>query len=151
MSKAIFLPDEVATRHHAEQLATQLKQGDCVALSGELGSGKSVFARALMRALGVRDHALPSPSFSLIEEYHADSLRVAHMDWYRLADDSEVIMLGVSDYFQPPWISVIEWPERGRHLIPPDAYHLELKLDDQHEHGRWLLRNGNAQSIQSHQ
>jgi len=139
VSKAVFLATEEATTDQAKALAKQLQAGDCVTLSGDLGAGKSFFARALMRALGVRDCAMPSPSFSLIEEYHAaDGLRVAHMDWYRLHDAEEVTMLGVRDYFQPPWITLIEWPERGDNVLPPNCKRVTLQLDSDNLHARWF-------------
>jgi tRNA threonylcarbamoyladenosine biosynthesis protein TsaE len=102
----------------ARRFAATLKQGSVVALSGELGAGKSFFSRAVMRALGVTDKALPSPTFAIIQEYSGSDCRVAHMDWYRLEDADEIEMLGVRDYFQPPWITLIEWPERARGALP---------------------------------
>jgi len=143
VNKAIFLANEQATSRQASMLAKQLHAGDCITLSGDLGAGKSFFARALMRALGVRDHAMPSPSFSLIEEYDAaDGLRVAHMDWYRLHEAEEVMMLGVHDYFQAPWITLIEWPERALNVLPPDCKHIVLRPDSGDLDARWFTIDG---------
>jgi len=108
----------------ASAFAVNLKPGDVVALSGELGAGKSVFCRAVMRALGVTDTALPSPTFSIIQEYEGKSCRVAHMDWYRLDVADEIDMLGVREYFQPPWICLIEWPERAMALLGKAVIHV---------------------------
>ncbi|MDQ6978557.1 MAG: tRNA (adenosine(37)-N6)-threonylcarbamoyltransferase complex ATPase subunit type 1 TsaE [Mariprofundaceae bacterium] len=139
MHKAVFLANEEATTAQAKLLAKQLQPGSCITLSGDLGAGKSFFARALMRALGVRDHAMPSPSFSLIEEYDAArGLRVAHMDWYRLHDAEEVTMLGVHDYFQAPWITLIEWPERAVNVLPPDCKRVTLQPDGDDLYARWF-------------
>lgn len=88
--------------------------------------GKSVLARALMRALGVTDAAMPSPTFAIIQTYDASACKVAHMDWYRLDDADEIDMLGVRDYFAPPWIAIIEWPERADALLPAEAWRLQL-------------------------
>jgi len=120
------LNSEAETRAFATSLAGRLRPGDVVALRGELGAGKSVFARAVMRALGVVDAALPSPTFSLIQEYDGEGCRVAHMDWYRLEGPEEVMALGVSDYFHPPWICLIEWPERAEGLLPADSVCVQL-------------------------
>ena len=127
------LESEEETCAYAAKLAGSLKPGSVVALSGELGAGKSVFARALMRALGVTDEAMPSPTFALIQTYDGKSCRVAHMDWYRLEDSDEIEMLGVREYFTPPWITIIEWPERAPELIPAAAIRLRLQAvaDDQ--------------------
>lgn len=113
----------------ARTLAESLRPGDIVALSGELGAGKSVFCRALLRALGVTDEALPSPTFAIIQEYRGKNCQVAHMDWYRLDDADEIEMLGVRDFFQPPWISLIEWPGRAGHLLHADVINVRLFPD----------------------
>jgi len=127
--ETIRLQNEAATVAYAQELAKALKPGMAVALSGELGAGKSVFARALMRALGVKDEALPSPTFAIIQTYDGENCSVAHMDWYRLDHAEEIEMLGVRDYFEPPWISIIEWPERAPSILPPDAIRIEITTD----------------------
>ena len=114
----------------AGRFAESLKPGDVVALHGELGAGKSVFSRAVMRALGVTDAALPSPTFAIIQEYDGSHCRIAHMDWYRLDDAEEIDLLGVRDYFRPPWICLIEWPERARGLLPETVITVELRCVD---------------------
>lgn len=129
----LHLHNEDETRAAAGRLALHLRPGQAVALSGELGAGKSFFARALMRALGVRDAALPSPTFALIQEYRARDCRVAHMDWYRLKDAAEIELLGVADYLRAPWIAIIEWPERAPELLPADTLHLRLSHGERPE------------------
>jgi len=126
----IRLNNEAETRAFAADFAKSLNPGDSVALSGELGAGKSVFARALMRALGVTDEAMPSPTFSLIQEYAGNGCRIAHMDWYRLGSPEEIETLGVSEYFQPPWITIIEWPERAPGLLADTVVEIRLKTVD---------------------
>ncbi len=112
---------EEETAALARRFAVTLKPGDVVALAGELGAGKSFFSRAVMRALGVIDSALPSPTFAVIQEYEGKGCQVAHMDWYRLNDPGEIEMLGVRDYFQPPWITLVEWPGRAAGILPEGA------------------------------
>ncbi|MDX8389843.1 MAG: tRNA (adenosine(37)-N6)-threonylcarbamoyltransferase complex ATPase subunit type 1 TsaE [Mariprofundaceae bacterium] len=111
----------------AREVAAKLVPGDVVALHGDLGAGKSLFARAMMRALGVRDEALPSPTYALIQCYEGESCRVAHMDWYRLEGVEEVGMLGVQAYFAAPWISIIEWSERASALLPARRFNVVLE------------------------
>jgi len=123
--------DECASKLWATALAECLEPGDVVALSGELGVGKSVLARAMMRALGVRDDALPSPTYAIIQEYqgHLSSsvpCQVAHMDLYRLEHMEEVELLGIRDFLAPPWICLIEWAERMRHLLPASMVQIRL-------------------------
>lgn len=118
-----ILKNEQETCAFAQELAKTLTLGDVVALSGDLGAGKSVFARALMRALAVTDEALPSPTYAIIQEYDGqlasgEICKVAHMDWYRLEESEEVEMLGVREFFEKPWIVIVEWPERSIASFP---------------------------------
>ena len=139
--KPVRLENEAATVAYAQKLAKEIKPGQTIALSGELGAGKSFLARALMRALGVTDEALPSPTFALIQTYDGKDCQVAHMDWYRLDDAGEIEMLGVRDYFEPPWITLIEWPERAPELLPPNAIRIEIKTDPEDFELRYLSRS----------
>jgi len=132
------LNNEAETLEFAAQFAKSLKSGDVVCLSGELGAGKSVFARAVMRALGVTDEALPSPTYTIIQEYEGENCRVAHMDWYRLEGEGELQAIGVRDYFQTPWICLIEWPERAPELLPDDAIKVSLACVDESPDARMI-------------
>lgn len=136
----IRLESEAATVAYAQKLAKEIKPGQTIALTGELGAGKSFLARASMRALGVTDEALPSPTFALIQTYDGRDCQVAHMDWYRLDDAVEIEMLGVRDYFEPPWITIIEWPERAPSILPSDAIRIELTTDPADFKVRYLIR-----------
>ncbi|MDX8409094.1 MAG: tRNA (adenosine(37)-N6)-threonylcarbamoyltransferase complex ATPase subunit type 1 TsaE [Mariprofundales bacterium] len=124
----IHVADEAATIVLAQTLATQVEAGDCIALSGELGAGKSVFSRALLRALGIQDEALPSPTYAIIQPYLGTRLPVAHMDWYRLSDAEELLAIGVEEYLRPPWAAIIEWPLRASSLLPESTYHITLEI-----------------------
>jgi len=95
-----------------------------------------------MRALGVMDEALPSPTFAIIQEYDADQCRVAHMDWYRLEDTGEIEMLGVRDFFMPPWICLIEWPERAAGILPDNVIRVRLQCatDDMQQRSIYINR-----------
>ena len=117
---------EAQTAELAARFAENLKPGDSVALYGDLGAGKSVFCRAVMRALGVTERALPSPTFSIIQEYEGRGCRIAHMDWYRLEDRDEIEMLGVREYFRPPWICLIEWPARAESLLTSNTIRVHI-------------------------
>ena len=96
-----------------------------VYLRGELGSGKSTFARGVLRALGVQG-AIKSPSYTLLETYELPALTAVHLDLYRLLDPEELEHLGLADFHRPGFLWLIEWPERGAGRLPqPD---LELRF-----------------------
>lgn len=89
-----------------------------VTLSGDLGAGKSTFARGVLRALGAQGN-LKSPSYTLLESYELPSVHVIHLDLYRLQDPDELENLGLADYHRPGHLWLIEWPERGVGRLPP--------------------------------
>jgi tRNA threonylcarbamoyladenosine biosynthesis protein TsaE len=91
-----------------------------VELRGELGTGKSTFARGVLRALGARG-PIKSPSYTLLESYELPGIQVVHLDLYRLIDPNELEHLGLVDYYRPGCLWLIEWPERGGNRLPaPD-------------------------------
>jgi tRNA threonylcarbamoyladenosine biosynthesis protein TsaE len=129
---AMALPDEAATIALARDLAPALLDGGVVYLRGELGAGKTTFARALLRAMGVGER-VKSPTYSLLERYTVNGHDAFHLDLYRIASAGELEWLGLDELDAPGTIVLVEWPERGRGALPkPD---LEITLE--HEgHGR---------------
>jgi tRNA threonylcarbamoyladenosine biosynthesis protein TsaE len=89
-----------------------------ITLSGDLGAGKSTFARGALRALGATG-IVKSPSYTLVELYELPPVNVVHLDLYRLRDPHELDNLGLSDYYRPGYLWLIEWPERGAGRLPP--------------------------------
>lgn len=120
-------PDE--TTAFARFLAPSLRPGDTLLLDGPVGSGKTHFARALIKALLIDDEDVPSPTFTLVQTYETRSGLLWHADLYRLADISEVEELGLSEAFASA-ICVIEWPDRLGPLAPETALGLRF------EHGQ---------------
>jgi len=87
-------------------------------LEGELGAGKTTFARGFLRALGVTQ-PVRSPTFTFMELYPAGALTVLHVDLYRLHEPSELDALGLRDWARPQYLWLIEWPEKGAGRLPP--------------------------------
>lgn len=97
-----------------------------LALSGDLGAGKSVLARAIARGAGVRA-SMPSPTFNLVFRYPGrGGIEVVHMDLYRLERPDDVWALGWSELGEPGEIALVEWPERAGGLLPPDRWDIRL-------------------------
>ena len=98
-----------------------------VALRGELGAGKSVFARSVARGAGVTG-TLPSPTYNLRFDYPLPrGGRIVHMDLYRLAEPDEVWELGWEDLGTPGEIALVEWPDRAEPHLPPDRWEVRLE------------------------
>ncbi len=103
-----------------ERLGALLGEGDFIALTGELGSGKTQFARGVAAGIGV-DPAVPvtSPTYTLMNLYHG-RLPLYHFDLYRLAGDQDVADLGFEEYFYGTGVCLVEWPERLGCLLPEE-------------------------------
>ena len=122
----LTLAGEAETIRFGEDLALALRQGDCLALSGDLGAGKSTLARAFLRAMA-DDEGLevPSPTFTLVQAYEL-RIPVAHFDLYRLGDPSEMDELGFDEMLSSG-ICLVEWPEIASDLLPDTCIMLQLE------------------------
>ena len=118
------LKDEKATLKFGRELATLLKPGDLVTLSGPLSAGKTTLVRGLLGALG---HAgeVPSPSFALVQPYEAINPPVWHVDLYRIENPSDIEELGLDD-IRDEGVLIVEWPEHAGPDAWPEALALSL-------------------------
>jgi tRNA threonylcarbamoyl adenosine modification protein YjeE len=123
------LADGAETERLGARIAGGLSVGDAVALQGDLGAGKTTLARAILRALGVTED-VPSPTFTLVQQYDTPRLTVRHYDLYRLADAAEIAELGLDEALDEG-AALIEWPERAGSRLPRDALHVVLTITGQ--------------------
>lgn len=123
------LPDEAATAGLADKVATLVSAGGCISLSGDLGAGKTSFARALIRKL-CRDDALevPSPTFTLIQTYESADFPIVHADLYRIASADELVELGWDEISEQA-LTIVEWPDRAAGLLPADRLDIAFFTD----------------------
>ena len=121
-SRRLRLPDAAATAALARRVAALARPGDVIALKGELGSGKTYFARAF-----IGEEEVPSPTFTLVQIYDRPQGRVWHFDLYRLEAPEQAIELGIEEAFASG-ISLIEWPERLGRLIPTERLEIALSF-----------------------
>ncbi len=113
----------------AEKLAPRLRSGDLVTLTGDLGAGKTTFARALIRALtGRADEEVPSPTYSLAQPYETPRFRLHHFDFYRLTGQDEAAELGLDETLTEG-VAIAEWPERLDGHLPRDRLEIALTED----------------------
>ena len=114
------------TQALGKKIARFLKKGDVIALFGELGSGKTVLAQSIIRALGVSESYIISPSFVLIREYKG-KYKIFHFDFYRLNYLEELLDLGYEDYvYNTLGITIIEWAQKVENLLPKSYLRIEL-------------------------
>jgi tRNA threonylcarbamoyl adenosine modification protein YjeE len=130
-SFTVLLPNELATRRLAIDISSILKPGDLVTLSGDLGAGKTAFARALIRHLAADDTLdVPSPTFTLVQTYTLPRFTVVHADLYRVGHPGELAELGVDDDAGNS-VVLLEWPDRAGDVLPPDRLDIALTLTAQ--------------------
>jgi len=116
------------TRKLGEKLGRELLPGAVVALIGDLGSGKTVLAQGILKGLGVKDRYMTSPSYVLIKEYKG-KFPAYHLDLFRLKSRNELNSLGIKEYLFGDGVTIIEWAEKARRILPSDAMgYLEIHL-----------------------
>ncbi len=114
------------TLEFGERLAHSLQGGDVLALTGDLGAGKTLMTRGVALGLEIAAEQVTSPTFTLIQTYESET-PVIHVDLYRLENPSAIWQIGLEDYFTSNNIVIVEWADRFLEILPPDhlAIHLE--------------------------
>jgi tRNA threonylcarbamoyladenosine biosynthesis protein TsaE len=120
------------TQGIGRQFAKNLTAGSVLALTGELGSGKTQFVKGLVAGLG-SDVAVTSPTFTIVHEYPGGRSPIYHFDFFRLQDRQPIMRFGLDDYFCGDGISVIEWADRFPDLIPANARWISFELKSENE------------------
>ena len=125
------LQGEKDTHRIASLISAEVEPGDVICLNGDLGVGKTSFARAFIRTLTADDEPVPSPTYTLIQHYHAKrnkvGLEIFHVDLYRISCHSEIEELGLEDALGIG-VSLIEWPEIARSLLPQNRLEVHIRF-----------------------
>ena len=132
------VPDEAAVARLAARYAAALQPPLVLYLRGDLGAGKTTFARAYIHALGYEGY-VKSPSYGLLETYETGGRKVLHLDLYRIEDPEELEYLALRDLFDDRTVLLIEWPERGAGHLPEADLTLEF---GESEAGRYIACRG---------
>ena len=125
--KTVALTNEDETRRFGEELGSKLEPGTIIALTGDLGAGKTTLSKAIAKGLGVTD-TITSPTFTIVCEYDSGRLPLYHFDVYRVNDSEELFEIGFDDYIHGKGVCLIEWAnllEEG--LLPESAMNINLK------------------------
>ena len=120
--------DEPGLQALAAALAGQITPPLTLYLEGDLGAGKTTFARALIQAAGYAER-VKSPTYGLMEHYPAGELEFLHLDLYRIGDPGELEYLGIVDLMGPSTVLLVEWPDRGAGALPPADAILHFRHD----------------------
>jgi tRNA threonylcarbamoyl adenosine modification protein YjeE len=135
---SIEVTDEGGTARVARALAALLAPGDTVLLEGDLGAGKTTFARSVAYALGLsEEEAVTSPTFALVHEYECTSVTLLHADLYRLGHPAELVELGLEDALGTTAVALVEWGERFVEALP--GVILIVRLEPSSELGRQIV------------
>ncbi len=117
MKPEIFNTDSSeATKELGKKIGAALKAGDVLALTGDLGSGKTTFVQGLAQGLGVLDY-VKIPSFTILNEY-SGYIPLYHLDLYRLGNLNELTEIGIEDFFYTDGVTVVEWAEKALPILP---------------------------------
>ncbi len=131
-------PEETAEA--AAQFAKTLRANDLVALTGDLGAGKTTFVKALAKALGSND-LVQSPTYVYLQMYEA-SLPLFHFDLYRMKSADDFLAMGFEEYLSAGGITLIEWPQIIAHLLPENAIHIDIQTLSEWERALHFTQKG---------
>lgn len=119
--------DAAETMDFGRQLAASLQPGDVIAMTGDLGAGKTCLVKGIAAGLGVTQ-AVTSPTFTLIHEYRDGRLPVYHVDLYRLDSVQQAQAIGLEEYLAGDGVTIIEWAEKIAELLPANARWIKMKV-----------------------
>lgn len=137
----LTVPDENAMLKVGAKLASVCGNSAVIFLHGQLGAGKTTFARGFLQGLGYQGK-VKSPTYTLVEPYDIDGQQLFHFDLYRLKNPVELEDMGIQDYFSGQSICMIEWPELGADYLPPCDLACNI---EPHKQGRKLQLTSNTE------
>ncbi len=125
------------TIEFAKKIASNLKEGDIIVLSGELGCGKTKFVQGILEYFNIADE-ISSPTFTIVNEYITPKVKIYHFDVYRLSNSDEFYEMGGEEYFSNG-ICFIEWGEIIQDILPNHYIQISFKKNDNNENYREIL------------
>ena len=129
MQHSIVIQDLAGIDAAAGAFLREIGNHRLIAFYGEMGAGKTTFTTAVCRALGVRDDAVSSPTFSIVNEYRAaDGSPVFHFDFYRIKEAAEALDIGLYDYLDSGELCLMEWPGNIEALLPDETLRVRIEV-----------------------
>ena len=141
-----MFPQEADLDHFANKFSCDIPLPLVIWLEGDLGAGKTTFARGLIHALGYKGR-VKSPTYGLLEHYQLESLQVLHMDLYRISDPGELEFLGIEDLLDERTILLIEWPDKGGFWLPEPDFIFRFAYAGEGRDLHWKACTNRAQSF----
>jgi len=126
--KTVLTDSPEATEKIAINLGKELKKGETVTLTGELGAGKTLFSKGIAKGMGIKED-ITSPSFSLLESYD-NEIPLYHFDLYRISSENELDELYFEEYWEGDGVSIIEWPDRAGNRLPEKRIDIHIGYID---------------------
>lgn len=130
MEHIILVKDLASIDDAAREFLSLIDDHRIIALYGEMGAGKTTFTTALCRVLGVREDAVSSPTFAIVNEYRTlEGKPLFHFDFYRIEKLEEALDIGFYDYIDSGCLCIMEWPENIDGLLPEDTLKVTIKVN----------------------
>ena len=120
---------DAMTLQIGEDLGRKLQKGSVVSLRGSLGAGKTVLAKGIAKAIGIKE-AIVSPTFTIVQEYDGNSMKMYHLDLYRLSGEDEFESMGGEEFLYPDGITLIEWSEKIEDMLPEDTVYISITINE---------------------
>jgi len=142
VKQRLKIKDLRGTERMAACISGVVRSGDVILLSGDLGAGKTTFARFLARELGVNERYVTSPTFAIIHEYAGRHLQMVHADLYRLGRDADILDTGIEDYLGRDCIILVEWAEFLREPLAHSYLSIYMKTGEREERDVLISTSG---------
>ena len=127
--KILMIKNEEDTKKTGIEIGRRVKAGTVIALSGDLGTGKTALTKAVAEGLGVKE-VITSPTFNIVKQYETGRLPLYHFDVYRIGDVDEMYELGYEEFFFVSGVSIVEWADLIEDIIPEDAVRIEIEYGE---------------------
>ena len=124
-----MIKNEEDTKKTGIEIGRRVKAGTVIALSGDLGTGKTALTKAVAEGLGVKE-VITSPTFNIVKQYETGRLPLYHFDVYRIGDVDEMYELGYEEFFFGSGVSIVEWADLIEDIIPEDAVRIEIEYGE---------------------
>jgi tRNA threonylcarbamoyladenosine biosynthesis protein TsaE len=129
--KQINIDSLASLKTLAGKIASLANIGDIILLKGELGSGKTSFAKYFINSISKHDQNVTSPTFNILQIYDCENFSAWHYDFYRIETEEEIVNLGLDDAFSNG-VSIIEWPEKIRSFLPQASLEIHFSFTEKH-------------------